>query len=161
MQLGSSGVHWTPTFCFLLVFPGSGVPPRVTSGYWGGQVFPRAGPRIWKGSCGQIGCGKWIQAPCHGFLVSHRVALGWWGRVLSPWAWLISLISWHRGSELRPAGSQIVLPAGWSPLHLWCHYHCSVPESKGKYWGLWGEGVGSPTWWVFRRALVLESLQLR
>lgn len=52
-----------------------------------------------------------------------------------------------------------MLPAGRDPLPLWRRYHCPVPESKGGCHGPWGEGTGSPTWWMFRRALVLESLK--
>ena len=116
------------------------------SGCWGRLGFSfGAGPRVWDRSCGQMGCGEWIQPPLSWFPwpVSYGATLGRWGRVLSPWAWLISLISWHRGAEFWPAGSQTVLPGGRNPFHLWRHYHCPVPESKGGYRGLWGAKVGT------------------
>lgn len=148
-----SCVHWTASLprlvsASLRSSPGSVTPPGVTSGCWGRLGFSLgAGPRVWGRSCGRMGCGERIQPPLSWFPwpVSYGATLGRWGRVLSPWAWLISLISWHRGTEFWPAGSQTVLPGGRNPFHLWRHHHCPVPESKGGYRGLWGAGVGSPT----------------
>lgn len=137
-----------PSLCFPSVFPRICDPTRCHVWLLGeAGFFPWCWSKGMGPSCGQMGCGEWIQPPLSWFPwpVSYGATLGRWGRVLSPWTWLISLISWHRGTEFWPAGSQTVLPGGRNPFHLWRHYHCPVPESKGGYHGLWGAGVGSPT----------------
>lgn len=137
-----------PTKRHIWLLAEAGFSPVLVQGY-GRKVVVRRGR-------------EWIQSPhLPGFPgpVHPGATLAWWARGLSPWAWLISLISWHRGTELRPAGSQTLLPAGRNPPHLRCCYHCPVPESKGGYRGPWGEGVGSPACCMLRRALVLASLK--
>lgn len=92
-------------------------------------------------------------------LTSPEAALGWQGCVRSLWPWLTGVISWHRGTELRPAGSQTLLPVGRDPLPLWRYRHCPVPESEGGYHRALGRGHGPPHSGTYTRAFVLESLK--
>lgn len=79
-------------------------------------------------------CRGWVQ-PVRSPLTSRGVVGTCFTR-----AWLTRLISRHRRTELRPAGPQTLLPAGWHPLHLRRYRHRPVSESEGGH-----SGLGAPT----------------